>query len=277
MIWRCRDRTYDLSERTLVMGILNVTPDSFSDGGRYTDPKAAADRAREMAAEGADLIDLGAESTRPGSEPVSGDEQCRRLAPVLEALAGDALALSIDTRSAAVAREALAAGACIVNDVSALSDPRMAAVVAESRAGLVLMHMIGTPETMQDRPAYEDVTHEVRDRLAERLQVARRNGIEDERLAVDPGVGFGKAIRHNLELLARLSELAVLGRPILIGVSRKSFIGKILDLPLDQRIEAGLAAAAVAVFQGARIVRTHEVAATVRAVRMVDAVCGARR
>ena len=277
MLWRCRDRVFDLTGRTLVMGIVNITPDSFSDGGRFFAPEAALAHARRLVAEGADLLDLGAESTRPGSQPVPDDEQWRRLAPVLAGLAGETPAcLSVDTASAAVAERALAAGAQIVNDVTALGDPGMAGLVAGRGAGLVLMHMRGTPADMQHDPRYQDAASEVAARLAERLEAARAAGIADERVALDPGIGFGKAVRHSLELVARLEALAALGRPVLIGVSRKSFIGQVLDRPVGERLEGSLAATAVAVFNGARIVRTHDVAATVRAVRVAEALRGAR-
>jgi len=278
MIWRCRDRVFDLTARTLVMGVVNVTPDSFSDGGRFFAPGAAVAHARRLLAEGADLLDLGAESTRPGAAPVSAAEQIRRLAPVLEVLAaGPAACLAVDTASAEVAARALELGARVVNDVTALSDPGMAQVVARSGAGLVLMHMAGTPATMQQDPRYDDVAREVRGHLAGRLEAARQAGIAAEQVALDPGIGFGKTVAHNFELLARLGELTALDRPVLVGVSRKSFLGRILDLPVDQRLEGGLAATAVAVFLGARVVRTHDVAATVRAVRVADALRAARR
>ncbi len=276
--WRCQDRLFDLSSRTLVMGVVNVTPDSFSDGGRFLEPAAAIAHARALLAEGADLLDLGAESTRPGAAPVPAAEQIRRLEPVLRALAAETDAcLSVDTTSAEVASRALELGARVVNDVSALADPAMAGVVARAGAGLVLMHMRGEPATMQHDPRYEDVTREVREHLAARLAAAHEAGVAAERVALDPGIGFGKTVRHNLELLARLAELAALGRPLVVGVSRKSFIGKTLDLPPDQRLEGGLAAAAVAVYLGARVVRTHDVAAALRAVRIADGLREARR
>jgi dihydropteroate synthase len=278
MIWRCRDRAFDVADRTLVMGVVNVTPDSFSDGGRFFAPGAAIAHARRLFAEGADLLDLGAESTRPGALPVSRDEQMSRLAPVLRDLATvPGACLSVDTASAAVASDALELGAHVVNDVTALADPAMAGVVARAGAGLVLMHLRGTPATMQDDPRYEDAAREVRAHLAGRLAAARSAGVAAECVALDPGIGFGKTVRHNFELLARLEELATLGRPVLVGVSRKSFLGRTLDLPVDERLEGGLAAGAVAVFLGARIVRTHDVAATVRAVRVADELRAARR
>ncbi len=290
MLWRCRDRSFDLSERTLVMGIVNVTPDSFSDGGRFLAPEAAIAHARRLIAEGAELIDLGAESTRPGAEPVSAEEQLRRLLPVLETLAEEKdTCLSVDTASAAVAGRALEAGARVVNDVTALGDPAMARTVAAAGAGLVLMHMRGTPRTMQHEPSYADAAREISDWLGVKLESAIRSGVEREQIALDPGIGFGKTPRHNFELLARFEELARHGRPLLVGVSRKSFLGKRApaaagghetpgpDLPVDQRLEGGLAATAVAVFLGARIVRTHDVAATVRAVRIAEQLRAARR
>jgi dihydropteroate synthase len=296
--WRCRATSFDLAERTLLMGVVNVTPDSFSDGGRYLEPAAAIAHARRLIAEGAAIVDLGAESTRPGALPVPAEEQIRRLLPVLEPLAAEGATVSVDTASAAVARRALAAGAAIVNDVTALGDPEMAQAVAETGAGVVLMHMRGTPSTMQQDPRYGDVAREVADWLGQRLAAARRSGIESERVALDPGIGFGKTLRHNFELLARLGELLELGRPVVVGVSRKSFLGKRErasgaagagaaarpgagtpppDLPPEERLEGGLAATAVAVFLGARIVRTHDVAATVRAVRIAERLRAARR
>ncbi len=278
LAWRCRDRVFDLSARVLVMGVVNVTPDSFSDGGRTLSPGAAIAHARGLLAEGADLVDVGAESTRPGAGPVSAAEQLRRLAPVIEALADEPSAcLSVDTANAEVADRALELGARVVNDVTALADPGMAAVVARRGAGLVLMHMAGTPATMQRDPHYEDVAREVRGHLADRLAAARAAGVSPACIALDPGIGFGKTVRHNFELLARLDELKPLGRPLLVGVSRKSFIGRALDLPVDQRLEGGLAAGAVAVFLGASILRTHDVAATVRAARIAEALREARR
>ena len=276
--WRCRDLVFDLSERVRVMGILNVTPDSFSDGGRFLDPATALERAREMTGEGAEIVDVGAESTRPGSQPVAADEQWRRLEPVVTALAADpALCVSVDTASARVAELALAAGARIINDVSALGDPDMAAVVARSGAGLVLMHMRGTPASMQQDPRYQDVVGEVADFLTARLERARAANVAEECTALDPGIGFGKTAAHNHQLIAGLSQLTALGRPVLVGISRKSFLKEPLALGVDQRLEAGLAATAIAVFQGATIVRTHDVAATVRAVRAAEALAGARR
>jgi dihydropteroate synthase len=278
VIWRCRERVFDVSSRTLVMGIVNVTPDSFSDGGRYAEPAAAIAHAKQLLADGADLLDLGAESTRPGSAPVPADEQWRRLAPVVEGLrrgAPDAC-LSVDTSSSEVASRALELGCHVVNDITAMRDPAMPALVAKSGAGLVLMHMQGTPATMQNAPSYRDVVTEVIEFLALRLGTARAAGVGEDCIAIDPGVGFGKAIEHSLALLAHLDRLVGLRRPVLTGVSRKSFIGRLLDRPVDQRLEGSLAATAVAVLLGARIVRTHDVATTLPAVRIADALRSAR-
>jgi dihydropteroate synthase len=259
------------------MGILNVTPDSFSDGGRYLDAPAAIARGREMLAEGADIVDAGAESTRPGSEPVPAATQIERLVPVIEALAADGACVSVDTAGASVAARALDAGAAIVNDVTALRDPAMAPLIAETGAGVVLMHMRGTPATMQEDPRYDDVVRDVRDWLELRVRGARRLGVTDEQIVVDPGIGFGKTATHNFELLARLEEFGALGRPLLIGVSRKSFLGKALDLPVGKRLEGGLAATAIAVLHGAHVVRTHDVAETLRAVKVAEEVRRAMR
>ena len=247
MIWRCREHTFDLSSRTLVMGILNVTPDSFSDGGRFFEPGAAIARGRELLAAGADLLDVGAESTRPGSHPVPAAEQTRRLAPVLDGLRG--AVLSVDTASAEVASDALARGAAVVNDVTALSDPAMAAVVAGAGAGLVLMHMRGTPRTMQADPRYADVVGEVAAFLRERLAAAMAAGVAHEAIALDPGIGFGKAAGHSVALLAATDALAAIGRPVLVGASRKSFLGSLTgETDPDRRLEASLAAATIARF-----------------------------
>ena len=281
MIWRCRDVTFDLTDRVLVMGIVNVTPDSFSDGGRYLDPGAAVARCLELLAEGADLLDLGGESTRPGSEAVPGAEQWRRLGPVLTRLARERpqAAISIDTRSAEVAERALAAGARIVNDVSALADPAMAGVVARAGAGLVLMHMRGTPDTMQRETAYGDVTAEVADYLRSRLSAAEAAGVARDCVALDPGIGFAKSAQGSLELLARLPELAAIGRPVLVGASRKSFLARLTgdEGPPEERVPASLAAAALATWQGAHILRVHDVAPTVRAMKLAAAARSAQR
>jgi dihydropteroate synthase len=281
VIWRCRDVTFELDGRVLVMGIVNVTPDSFSDGGRYLDPGAALGRCRELLDEGADLLDLGAESTRPGSAAVPAAEQWRRLEPVLAGLARErpGAVVSVDTRSAEVASRSLAAGARVVNDVSALSDPAMAGVVAAAGAGLVLMHMRGSPETMQRDTLYADVTREVADFLAARLGAAEAAGVAREQVALDPGIGFGKSAEGSLELLARLPELVALGRPVLVGASRKSFLARLTgdEGPPEGRLAASLAAAAIAVLGGAALLRVHDVAATARAAKVALAARNAGR
>jgi dihydropteroate synthase len=276
-VWRIGDRVIDCGERTLVMGILNVTPDSFSDGGRFLDPEAAVQHAMHVAADGADLIDVGGESTRPGSEPVPSDEEIRRVVPVVQRLVADLpdVPISIDTRKHEVAAAALEAGATIVNDVSAGSDPKMLGVVREADATMVLMHMKGDPKTMQKAPSYEDVVAEVHEFLRERIEVAELAGIESERLCIDPGIGFGKTLEHNLTLMHHIDALLDLGRPVLVGPSRKRFIGTLLDLPEDERVEGTAGAVAWLVARGAHVVRVHDVREMVRVVRVVDAIARA--
>jgi len=275
VIWRCRDVTFLLTDRVLVMGIVNVTPDSFSDGARYLDAGAAVARCHDLLAEGADVLDLGGESTRPGAEAVEPDEQWRRLEPVLTRVMRERpeVVLSVDTRSADVARRALDAGARIVNDVSALADPAMAAAVAKAGAGLVLMHMRGTPETMQRDTGYADVTAEVAAFLRGRTAVAEQAGVARECIALDPGIGFAKSAEGSLELLARIPELAAIGRPVLVGASRKSFLAHLTgdEGPPQDRVPASLAAATIATWQGAHVLRVHDVAATARAVKLAIA------
>jgi dihydropteroate synthase len=270
------------AERVLIMGVLNVTPDSFSDGGKFLDVNRAVAHAREMAQAGADIIDVGGESTRPGAASVSEEEELQRVLPVVERL-NDFL-VSVDTTKAGVAAKALAAGARIVNDISALRfDPRMVDVVRDAGAGLVLMHMRGTPGTMQQAPHYDDVVAQVRSFLAERVAFAGSRGVKKTQIAVDPGIGFGKTVGHNLQLLARLGELGSLGCPLLVGPSRKSFIGKVLTPPgagqvrdADERLWGTAATVAWAVAQGAAVVRVHDVAEMRDVVRMVEAVKQAR-
>ncbi len=265
--------TLNLSKRVHFMGILNVTPDSFSDGGDYLRPTAATDRALAMIEEGADIIDVGGQSSRPGSEPVTEDEELKRVVPVIERLREEWDGpLSIDTYRARVAEEALLAGASIVNDITAFTaEPRIGRVTADAGAAAVLMHMQGAPATMQKNPSYKDLMGEVAFFLKAAVERATAAGLGDDQIAVDPGIGFGKTTEHNLGVLRRLPELAVLGKPILVGPSRKSFIGNVLDLPVGERLEGTLATAAYAVVQGARILRVHDVRPTVRAVRMVEA------
>jgi dihydropteroate synthase len=276
--WRLRDRLLTL-ERPRVMGVLNATPDSFSDGGALRDVEAAVARGRELAAAGADLLDVGGESTRPGAREVPAEEEAARVVPLVRALAeAVGLPLSVDTRRAAVAREALAAGAAAVNDVSGLADPEMAAVVAPSGAGLVLMHMRGTPATMQGLAAYGDVVAEVAAELAVSLGRAAAAGIGAERVVVDPGIGFAKTGEQSLALIAGAGRLrSLLGRPVLLGPSRKSFIGALLGgIPPDRR-DAGTAGACVAgLLAGARIFRVHDVRSARHALDVAHAVERAR-
>ena len=271
----CRGKTLTLGTNTHVMGILNVTPDSFSDGGRYLDVQQAVAHAETMSAEGATLIDIGGESSRPGASPISVDEELARVVPVVQALAETVdVLISIDTYKAGVAQRALEAGAHIVNDITALSgDPDMGAVVAEMEAGVVLMHMKGTPRTMQRDPKYKDVVNEVRTWLEKKARKAEAQGVAAERIIIDPGIGFGKTTAHNLQLLKRLSEFRSLNRPLLIGTSRKSFIGNILEVSVTERVEGTAATVCWAIAHGADIVRVHDVKANVRAARMTDALC----
>ena len=264
-----------LGERTLLMGILNVTPDSFSEPGLFLDKNKAIEHARLMVDQGADIIDIGGESTRPGAEPVAADEEKRRVIPVIEALAGQLnVPISIDTSKADVAAAALEAGAAIVNDVTALAgDPAMASVCAESDAGLILMHMRGKPRTMQDNPLYTDLISEITGFLSERIGVAVNAGVAREKILVDPGIGFGKTPGHNLEIIKRLAELKSLGSPLVLGVSRKSTIGMVLGgLPVDERLEGTAAAVAIGILNGADIVRVHDVEVMARVARMTDAI-----
>ncbi len=277
------------------MGVLNVTPDSFSDGGAFLDAEAAIARARELVAEGADILDVGGESTRPGAEPVSAEEELRRVLPALEGIAAQGLdvEVSIDTSKASVARAAIAAGATIVNDVSALrADPEMAEAIADAGVGCCLMHMLGEPRTMQGAggasgaggPRYGDVVDDVKAFLAERLDFAVRAGVREERVMLDPGIGFGKTVAHNLELLDRLGELIALGRPVLVGTSRKSFIGRILadaagesePVAVAQRLPGTIATNVLALERGASVFRVHDVAAVRGALAVATATLGGR-
>jgi dihydropteroate synthase len=268
-----RHGSIELDRRTAVMGVLNVTPDSFYDGGRYEAARAVAHGA-QMAADGADIIDIGGESTRPGAAAVSEEEEIHRVVPIVRELRRVIeTPISIDTSKSAVARAAFAEGADIVNDVTAFCfDPELARLAADTKAPVILMHMQGTPRTMQRKPTYQNVVREVREFLAERIQWATQNGIDPGQIVVDPGIGFGKTLRHNLLLLNGLSELASLGRPVLVGASRKAFIGKILQTTADDRLEGCLAVAVAAVFRGANVIRAHDVKETRRAVDIADAI-----
>jgi len=267
----CRDLVLDLAE-PVVMGVLNVTPDSFSDGGRYVETASAVERGLRMAEEGAAIIDVGGESTRPGATPVEVREEIERVLPVIEQLAARSpVPVSIDTSKPEVMRAAVAAGARLINDVRALEAPGALEAAAESGAAVCLMHMRGEPRSMQVDPRYGDVVGEVRDYLAGRLQACRGAGIDNGRLCVDPGIGFGKRTEHNLALLAALDRLADPAIPVLVGVSRKSLVGIITGRPSGERLAGSVAFAALAVMRGAAIVRAHDVAATVDAVKVASA------
>jgi len=259
--WSVAGRELALN-RVLVMGIVNVTPDSFADGGRYFNHADALAHARQLIDEGADVIDIGGESTRPGADDVSPDEEIRRVVPLLEALAPSAVPLSVDTSKPEVMRAALAAGAAIINDVRALQQPGAVEAVADSGCGLVLMHMQGTPRTMQQAPYYRDVIDEVVQFLAERVRYARAQGIDARRIAVDPGFGFGKSIEHNFTLLSELAALKRMQLPIVVGLSRKSMLGAATGRAVHDRAAASVAAALLAAERGANVVRVHDVAAT---------------
>ena len=275
MIWSFAGRRVSIGPRPLVMGIVNVTPDSFSDGGRFAAADHAIEHGLRLAAEGADVLDVGGESSRPGSQPVSLDEELNRVLPVVHGLtARVSVPISVDTTKPEVARQALAAGAVVVNDITAgTGDAGMIAAVRDAGAGVVLMHMQGTPATMQQHPTYENVVSEVRDYLAERLRTWEAAGVSAERIAVDPGIGFGKTFAHNLALLRHLDAIAGLGRPVLLGVSRKGFLGQITGRPVAERVVASVAAACYCAARGtAHVLRVHDVAATVDAANVIGAI-----
>jgi dihydropteroate synthase len=262
-----------------IMGIVNVTPDSFSDGGKFLAPESAIDHGRQLAAEGADLLDVGGESTRPGAAAVTAEEELARVGPVVEALVrDDGPPISIDTSKFAVAEAALGAGAGMVNDVTALrADPDLAGICAQRRCEVVLMHMLGDPRTMQEDPVYEDVVDDIKAFLAERIEFALSQGIEEERIWIDPGIGFGKTVEHNLELHRRLGELADLGRPIAFGSSRKSFIGKLSGAEVDQRVGGTIASNVIAYANGASMLRVHDVAPMRQALTVAEAIMDPER
>lgn len=265
----------DFSKKTYIMGILNVTPDSFSDGGLYFSEKKAIEHALRLVEEGADIIDVGGESTRPGSEPVSPEEEIRRTIPVIRALSNEIrVPISIDTYKAEVARRALDAGATMVNDISGLRfDPDMPAVVAEYGVPVVIMHIKGRPKDMQQNPVYEALIPEIMDYLRISIRLAIKFGIKEDRIIIDPGIGFGKTFEHNLEIINNLKEFTLLEKPVAVGVSRKAFIGRILgDLPPQERLEGTAAAVAIAIYNGANIVRVHDVKEIVRVARVVDSI-----
>src|SRR4051794_33335405 len=256
----------------LVMGIVNVTPDSFSDGGLFLDRDAAVAHGRELVVEGAQILDIGGESTRPGAQPVSVSEEVARVIPVIETLAGEGVRISIDTTKAEVAKRALEAGATIVNDVAAFRfDPAIASVTADAGATCVLMHMLGEPRTMQLDPRYDEVVSDVKAFLEERLAYAVGQGVPEDRIWLDPGIGFGKTLEHNLELIARLDEIVAIGRPVVFGASRKSFLGKLTGRQVDERLAGTIAANIIAYERGARVFRVHDVAPTVDALQVAGA------
>jgi dihydropteroate synthase len=271
---RCRGGDLQLGKRTLVMGVLNVTPDSFSDGGRFFEPAKAIEHGLLMAKQGADIIDVGGESSRPGADAVSPDEELRRVIPVIAGLTSQLeIPISVDTYKAQVAEQAIEAGAQMINDISGLSfDPQLSAVAARFDTPLVIMHIKGNPKTMQQAPRYDDVMDEVIASLRAGIERAERHGVDPHQVIVDPGIGFGKRVQDNLSILNRLDELAVLERPILIGTSRKSFIGAVLKQEVDERMIGTLATVAVSVLKGAHIVRVHDVPAIRETAAMVDAI-----
>lgn len=271
-VFRCGDKVFRLGERTFVVGVLNVTPDSFSDGGNYMEVDAAVSRGLEMVEEGADIIDIGGESSRPGAEPVPIEEERRRVLPVIERLARKVgVPISIDTYKSVVAREAIGLGASIVNDISGLrSSPDMADVIVETGVSVMIMHMKGEPRNMQSDPTYEDVVSEIRVFLDTQAKKAVARGVPKDRIVIDPGIGFGKTVEHNLEIIARIGELRDLGYPVLIGTSRKSFIGSILGTEVDERLEGTIASKVAAVMGGVDFVRVHDVKEVSRAMNLID-------
>jgi len=270
MIINCGSRELDLST-PVVMGVLNVTPDSFSDGGKYLDPQSAINRARQMVEQGARIIDIGGESTRPGAAQVSVEEELRRTIPVIEQVAKLAdVFVSIDTSKPEVMQRAVQAGAVIINDIRALTEKDALQAAASTNAAICLMHMQGQPDTMQLAPQYQDVVAEVHRYLADRIADVARAGVQRNRIIIDPGIGFGKTLQHNLELLSRLPSFGDLQCPLLIGVSRKSMMGPLLNRAVDERVNGGVALATASVLAGARIIRSHDVAATVDAIRVAS-------
>jgi dihydropteroate synthase len=272
LVWQCRGRALDLGAPT-VMGVLNVTPDSFSDGGRFVDPGAALEQAHRMIGEGAAIIDVGGESTRPGAEPAGTEQELARVIPVISALRRESpVFISVDTSKPEVMRAAVAAGADIINDVRALEAPGALSAARDTGAGVCLMHMKGEPRTMQEAPRYDDVVAEVRAYLSLRIDACVSGGLDRPRIVADPGFGFGKRIVDNLELLKQLATLSALGVPVLVGLSRKSMLARLTGRPVGQRTAGSVALAAIAVLNGARIVRAHDVAATRDAIRVAAAV-----
>ncbi|CAN5736616.1 dihydropteroate synthase [soil metagenome] len=274
ILWRIRDQIHDLSQRGMIMGVLNVTPDSFSDGGQFIDAGRAVEHGLQMIADGADIIDVGGESTRPGADPVSVDEELRRVVPIIEKLRCEtSILISVDTMKAEVARAAVAAGADILNDVNGFRDPALVEVAASSEVGLIVMHMLGTPRTMQKNPVYTNVIENVRGFFTERLATLQKAGIVPERVALDPGFGFGKTVEHNLTMLREMDKLRIDQHPMAIGVSRKSMIARLLeDQQIENRFWPTVALTAWIRNAGAEIARVHEVKPNVEAMRMMEAI-----
>jgi len=274
-----KGKSFVIGGRPWLMGVLNVTPDSFYDGGRYFSVEKAVARGLELVSQGIDILDIGGESSRPGSKPISAQEEMERVLPVIRGLRSRvSCLLSIDTTKASVARAALAEGVEIINDISALrSDPEMVYVAAQSQAGVVLMHMKGTPQTMQVNPFYEDVIAEISGFFGERMNFVREKGIPAERIILDPGIGFGKRLEDNLRLINELDSFLSLQRPLLIGVSRKSFIGQILNLPAEERLEGTIASAVISLMRGAAILRVHDPQAVSRAIRVAEAIISTQK
>lgn len=273
---RFRDHELDFDAGTRIMGVLNVTPDSFSDGGDYLDPEAAIARAWKMAQDGAHVIDVGGESSRPGSDPVAADEEMRRVIPVIRAIAGSGgpgLPVSIDTTKASVADAAISAGASIINDISGMTfDADMPRVAAQYGVAVIIMHMRGNPKTMQQDLHYDDLLGEIERFFQERIEAAVAAGVREDLIMIDPGIGFGKTVEHNLEIIRELGKFRSFGRPVVLGPSRKAFIGKILDLPVQERLEGTLAAVVMGMANGADMVRVHDVRAAARAARVADSI-----
>ncbi len=266
--------TLNLSQRTHIMGVLNVTPDSFSDGGKYLEPDKAIVHAKELVAEGADIIDIGGESSRPGSEPISAAEELARILPVLQGLIAEIpVPISIDTYKAQVAEAALRLGAHMINDISGLRfDPDMAPLIAKYKVPVIIMHIKGTPQNMQQNPTYKSLMGEITEYLQQGITLACTAGINPEQIIIDPGIGFGKTVKHNLQIINRLSALKCLGKPIMVGTSRKSFIGQVLDLPPERRQAGTAASVSCAILNGAHIVRVHDVAGMAQVARLTDAI-----
>ncbi len=273
LIWK--NFCLDFSKKTYIMGILNVTPDSFSEGGLYFDKSAAIERAHQMVKEGADIIDVGGESTRPGSEPITIEEEMKRTIPVVETLAENIkVPISIDTYKSEVAKSALYSGASMVNDIGGLRfDPKMLEVVSQYKVPVVIMHIKGTPKDMQQNPVYDALIPEIMDYMREGIRTAKQSGISEDKIIIDPGIGFGKSFTHNLEIMNKLREFTLLKKPILIGPSRKAFIGKILgDVPVTERLEGTAATVAISIMNGANIIRVHDVKEMVEVAKVVDAI-----